>query len=83
MEKNILKKCNTPKFGCIAKTFSGHFDLTKEITEMCMNRYLSRIKAQIKYLEKSETQYLYQIKGCKKDFLTLKKALKVILSCTG
>lgn len=83
MKKKSPKKNEVTKFGSFAKIEAGHFDLTREISVMCLNRYISRIKAQVKHLEKSSINNLWQIKGCKKDFSVLKKALKIIESYTG
>jgi hypothetical protein len=52
-----------------------HKDLTNEITILCLERTLSRIKSQIKHSERFASE---QIKENLNDFKAIKKAIKIV-----
>jgi hypothetical protein len=64
----------------IFNTEAKHEDLTTQISLLCLKRCLKRLKSQYIYsLEKSLTNSTnYYTKEIKKDFKTIKQAIKII-----
>ena len=54
-----------------------HKDLTNEITIMCLERALKRIKSQLKHSETAKDSS-WQIDICLEDYKIIKKAIKII-----
>lgn len=63
----------------IFNTEAKHEDLTTQISILCLKRSLKRIKSQYLYsLEENVLFDRYYTKEIKKDFKTIKEAIKII-----
>lgn len=63
------------KSNSVFKIKAQHEDLTQEITNLCLKRYLKRIKAQIKHTEVGYPEHLTNLL---QEYKIIKKALSII-----
>lgn len=59
----------------VLKIKAEHLDITQQITNICLERYLKRIKSQIKHCEISYPEHLTNLL---KEYKTIKKTIKII-----
>jgi len=65
----------------ILKIKGEHIDCTKQISLICLERALKRIKSQLDHSAKSteeELSYCDQVKGNLDDFKIIKRAIQII-----